>query len=438
MANKQFNKGLLDFLRQSPSPFHAVQTLSGMLDKAGFTRLDEADSWSLARQTGYYVVRNDSSIVAFKTGNKDLITSGVRIAGAHTDSPCLKIKPNPEVRKLGYVQLGVEVYGGALFNPWFDRDLSIAGRIHFRDEQGNIASALIDFGEPVAFIPSLAIHLDRTANEGRPVNAQKELPPLLLQCADAAAADKFSFDDLILAQLRKVPAGKNAASVLSHELFLYDTQPPAMVGLEQQFIASARLDNLLSCYASLQALLDSDDEQASVLVCNDHEEVGSASTSGAQGPFLRKVLERWIAGTDQATDAMDRVIHNSMLFSIDNAHGVHPNYMDKHDDQHRPILNRGPVIKINANQRYASNSASIALFKALCEQHKVPYQSFVMRSDMACGSTIGPITATELGVTTLDIGVPTFGMHSCRELAGADDAADLTRLVTAFYSRHST
>lgn len=435
MANKRFNKGLLEFLQRSPTPFHAVLALSAMLDKAGFKRLDEADSWSVSKKSSYYVVRNDSSIVAFRTGNADLTKTGVRIAGAHTDSPCLKIKPNPEVRKLGYVQLGVEVYGGALFNPWFDRDLSIAGRVHFRDKQGAIASALIDLREPVAFIPSLAIHLDRTANEGRAVNAQKELPPLLLQCADVEAADKFCFDDLILDQVRKQPAGKHAASVLSHELFLYDTQAPALVGLEQQFIASARLDNLLSCYASLQALLDCDEEQASVLVCNDHEEVGSASTSGAQGPFLRKVLERWIAGIDKAGDAMDRVIHNSMLFSIDNAHGVHPNYMDKHDDQHRPILNRGPVIKINANQRYASNSASIALFKALCDQHKVPFQSFVMRSDMACGSTIGPITATELGVTTLDIGVPTFGMHSCRELAGADDAADLTRLVTAFYNR---
>ena len=435
MSNRRFNKGLLNFLQQSPTPFHAVETMVAMLDEAGFLRLDEADSWKLEKGQAYYVCRNDSSIVAFKTGKQDITRHGVRITGAHTDSPGLKIKPNPELRRQGYLQLGVEVYGGALLQPWFDRDLSIAGRVHFQSSKGQLDSCLLDLKAPVAVIPSLAIHLDRNVNEGRPCNAQKELPPIMLQFPDSEAAGKFSFENFLLETIKDQGSAPEAEAVLSHELFLYDTQPPAMVGLDEQFIASARLDNLLSCYLSCRALIDSDGEQASVLVCNDHEEVGSASTSGAQGPFLRKVLKRWAAAMHKAPDALDRAIHHSLLFSIDNAHGVHPNYLEKHDDQHRPLLNAGPVIKINANQRYASNSESIALFKALCAKEKVACQSFVMRSDMACGSTIGPITATELGVTTLDIGVPTFAMHSIRELAGADDAAELARVVTAFYNR---
>lgn len=435
MRKSQFNKGLLKFLQQSPTPFHAVSSMTAMLDKAGFVRLDEADSWKLEKGRAYYVCRNDSSLVAFKTGKQDLTRHGVRITGAHTDSPGLKIKPNPEIRRQGYLQLGVEVYGGALFRPWFDRDLSIAGRVHFQTRSGDLDSCLLDLQAPVAVIPSLAIHLDREVNEGRACNAQKELPPILLQFDNPEAGAAFSFERFLLEKIKADHKGQYAESVLSHELFLYDTQPPAMVGLDEQFIASARLDNLLSCYLCCQALIASEDTEASVLVCNDHEEVGSASTSGAQGPFLRKVLKRWVAAQHKAPDALDRMIHNSMLFSIDNAHGVHPNYPEKHDDQHRPLLNAGPVIKINANQRYASNSESIALFKALCAREKVACQSFVMRSDMACGSTIGPLTATELGVTTLDIGVPTFAMHSIRELAGANDAAELTRVVTAFYNR---
>ena len=432
MSSKRFNQGLLKFLQQSPTPFHAVSSLSAMLDKAGFQVLDESQSWQLKQGGCYYVIRNDSALIAFKTGGKDIATGGMRMTGAHTDSPCLKIKPNPEVRKHGYLQLGVEVYGGALLHPWFDRDLSIAGRVHFQDNKGKISSTLVDFDKPVAFIPSLAIHLDRGVNEGRAVNAQKELPPLLAQLP---GEQNLGFDDLLIEQLQQTSAGKHASKVLSHEMFLYDTQAPALVGLREQFIASARLDNLLSCFLSCRALIEADEQHASVLVCNDHEEVGSASTSGAQGPFLKKVLERWVSGGSKASDTLERALHNSTMLSIDNAHGVHPNFAEKHDDQHRPLLNAGPVIKINANQRYASNSQSIALFKALCEVQKVPNQSFVMRSDMACGSTIGPITATELGVNTLDVGVPTFAMHSIRELAGADDAVALHKVVKAFYDR---
>jgi aspartyl aminopeptidase len=432
MTHADFNGDLLDFLQQSPTPFHAVANLAARFEQAGYLRLNESEHWTLAANSGYYVLRNDSAFIAFHTGSANLLEHGIRLAGTHTDSPCLKLKPSPVLCRQRYVQLGVEVYGGALLHPWFDRDLSLAGRVTYQTNDKRVSSALIDLKEPIAFIPSLAIHLDREVNEGRPVNRQQELPPVILQVKEGA---QFDFEQFLLDLLRSQSGHADATRILSHELLLYDTQPPALVGLERQFIASARLDNLLSCYTAASGLLQGAGAHASVLVCNDHEEVGSASTSGAQGPFLRSVLERLVASTSSEQDAFDRVIHHSLMLSIDNAHGVHPNYIDKHDEQHRPLLNGGPVIKVNANQRYASNSESIARFKAVCESAQVPHQAFVMRSDLACGSTIGPLTATELGITTVDIGLATFGMHSIRELAGANDPELMSRVVTAFYAR---
>ena len=432
MSVASFNGELLQFLQQSPTPFHAVNNLAQKLTGSGFIQLHENDHWNLKAKQRYFVVRNNSALIAFKTGQGDPVEQGFRIAGAHTDSPCLKIKPTPEIRKQSYLQLGVEVYGGALLHPWFDRDLSIAGRVDFQTKKGDLRTSLINFEAPIAFIPSLAIHLNRAANDGHKINKQKELPPIVLQIADK---EKFSFDDLLLKTLRKDSANRTADTILAHELFLYDTQKPALIGLKQDFIASARLDNLLSCFLACQALIKSNSRSASVLVCNDQEEVGSASTTGDQGPILKTVIERIVYNSAGERDSMERAIHNSSLWSIDNAHGIHPNYSDKHDDKHSPNLNGGPVIKINANQRYASNSQSIALFKSVCNKCKVPYQSFVMRSDMACGSTIGPITAAGIGINTVDLGIASFGMHSIRELAGVNDADSLAKIVTAFYNR---
>lgn len=405
------------------------------LQEAGFQGLDSADSWSLDENARYFVSRNDSALIAFKTGAGDLAQTGFRVAGAHTDSPCLKVKPHADVSSQGYAQLGVEVYGGALLHPWFDRDLSLAGRVNYQREDGEIESVLIDLRDPIAFIPSLAIHLDRTANEGRLINKQKELPPILLQLD---ADEKFNLEDFLLAHLKDALGLKRAESILSHELLLYDAQPPAVVGLRGQFICSARLDNLLSCFLALEALIDSADGEASVLVCNDHEEVGSVSASGAEGPFLKSVLQRMLeaqANGDSGETRFDRAIQNSVLLSVDNAHGVHPNFADRHDSEHTPKLNAGPVIKINANQRYASTSQSIALVKAICKRVGVDHQSFVMRSDMACGSTIGPITSASLGISTVDIGIASFAMHSIRESAGVLDVESMGTLIRAFYDR---
>ena len=349
------------------------------------------------------------------------------MVGAHTDSPCLMVKPNPEKNCQGYFQLGVEVYGGVLLNPWFDRDLSLAGRLSYLCENGSLRSALIDYREAIATIPSLAIHQDREANKSRSINPQKHIPPVLCQIGKGEQVDCRA---LLKQRLLEEQPDCNVRDVLDYELCFYDTQAPAMVGLRRDFLASARLDNLLSCFVGLRALLESDGNESSLLVCNDHEEVGSLSASGAQGPLLRTVLSR-IAGD---ADAYAALADRSMMISADNAHGVPPNYADRHDENHGPLLNGGPVIKTNANQRYASNSETSGLFRLLAAREQVPVQSFVVRTDMACGSTIGPITAGETGIRTLDIGVATFGMHSIRELAGAADPWDLFRVLRRYFN----
>ncbi|SFR37631.1 aspartyl aminopeptidase [Marinobacter gudaonensis] len=425
MEHAEFNKDLLRFLNASPTPWHAVDTMKKRLDAAGFQALDEREDWSLAARQGYYVIRNGSSIIAFRTGSRDVATSGVRMVGAHTDSPCLKVKPNPELRRKGFFQVGVEVYGGVLLNPWFDRDLSLAGRVTVLDEDGQVRDTLVDFRKPIAFIPSLAIHLDREANSNRTVNAQTDLPPVVMQVSES---DTTRFVDLLSAQI-KAESGLAVRKVLGYELSFYDAREASFVGLRDEFIASARLDNLLSCYIGLQSLLQTSGDEAALLVCNDHEEVGSMSAEGAQGPFLTSVLDRW-AGAGKG-----KAIARSMMVSADNAHGIHPNYMDKHDENHGPILNRGPVIKVNHNQRYATNSRSAAVYRHISDELGLPHQTFVVRSDMGCGSTIGPLTAGNLGVTTLDIGVPQFGMHSIRELIGTEDGYTLFRVLTEFMQR---
>ena len=423
MNKADFNQDLLDYLAASPTPFHAVQQMAHRLEAAGFSALSEQDSWSL-KPGRYYVTRNGSSIVAFVLGSEDLLDSGVRMVGAHTDSPCLKVKPNAGIRFKNYQKIGVEVYGGVLLNPWFDRDLSLAGRVTCSRPDGTMFNCLIDFERPIATIPSLCIHLDREANDGRSINKQQHIAPVMLQ-----SKEEMDFNALILKQAQD-QSGEELEKLLDFELCFYDTQRPALNGLSSEFIASARLDNLLSCYIGLQSLIAAGDDLTCLLVCNDHEEVGSASAVGANGPFLKSVLER----LQPANEDLHRTIARSLLISCDNAHGIHPNYADRHDSNHGPILNDGPVIKINANQRYATNSVTSGYFRAICERAEVPCQSFVNRTDLACGSTIGPITATEIGVATLDVGVPTFAMHSIRELGGAEDPWYLHQALNTFYA----
>lgn len=417
---------LLKFLGEAVTPFHAVEAMAKRLVAAGFIEVEQFEGASMSPGQGYFTSRQGSSLIAVRAG-RDAPAAGLRLVGTHTDSPNLSIKPNPVKGREGCVQLGVDVYGGALLNPWFDRDLGIAGRVTLLTSDGELVSQLFDTRRPVAVVPSLAIHLDREANTQRSVNANKDVVPLVM----LGDPKEFDFRQWLAVSLAEGDRRWEGARVLDYELSLYDTQQAGVVGIDESFVTSARLDNLLSCYAGMMALINADDCEWSALVATDHEEVGSASTIGAQGPMLMDAL------TGIAPDAVanQQLRSRSWLLSVDNAHAVHPNYVDRHDDQHTPKLGSGPVIKVNRNQRYATNSEGAARLRLVAERAGVSVQSFVMRSDLACGSTIGPITAAETGIATTDIGVPTLGMHSVRELACVADIPQVISLIEAFYRR---
>ena len=417
---------LMAFLKEAVTPFHAVSAMESRLTAAGFREVTQFDGQDMEPGQGYFLTRQGSSLVALRTGEGSP-KEGLRLVGAHTDSPNLSIKPNPVKGRDGCVQLGVDVYGGALLNPWFDRDLAMAGRVTVLTADECLESVLFDSMRPVAIVPSLAIHLDREANNQRTVNPQKDVVPVVM-LGDPAA---FDLKKWLVEQLAERDPRWQGSRVMDYELSLYDTQAPGLVGIDNALIASARLDNLLSCFAGLSALIDADDAQWSMLVATDHEEVGSASTVGAQGPMLMDALSGLVSKAQQNS----RLRLQSWMLSVDNAHAVHPNYADRHDEQHGPKLGQGPVIKVNRNQRYATNADGAARLRLLAERAGVDIQSFVMRADLACGSTIGPITATETGIPTTDLGVPTLAMHSIRELASAADLPQLTALLRAFYRR---
>ncbi|GAB3345873.1 MULTISPECIES: M18 family aminopeptidase [Chromohalobacter] len=428
MAHAPTLDRLLHFLERSPTPWHAVDNMARRLEQAGYRRLEETETWQLAPGERFYVTRNDSSLIAMQVPEEGL--GGLRMIGAHTDSPGLRLKPQPVVTGNDWLQLSVEVYGGALLAPWFDRDLGLAGRVHVRREDGRLQGVLLHVDRPVAIIPSLAIHLDREANNGRALNAQTQMLPVMLQGGSEPDLEKW------LKRWLYEQHGLENIQLMDYELALYDMQRPSRVGVEGELIASARLDNLLSCFMGIEALLASDGQQGAVFVANDHEEVGSASASGAQGPFLGDVLRRVHAQLGEGgEEGWVRLIQGSRMISCDNAHALHPNFPEKHDANHGPTINGGPVIKVNANQRYATNSATAAMFRDICREAGAPVQTFVTRADMGCGSTIGPITSTELGVPTLDVGVPQWGMHSIRETAGSRDADYLIRALTAYVNR---
>ncbi len=407
MTKQDFNDALLGFLDASPTPFHAVFNMAGMLENAGFIRLDERENFELVVGQSYYIVRGECSLIAFNyDGGFEYI-----VVGAHTDSPNLRIKPNAQMQSEGIAQLAVEPYGGVLLNPWFDRDLSIAGRVSYKSYDKTLKSTLINMQKAVGIIPSLAIHLDRDANTSKTINEQNHLPPIVATCKE------FSLKD----ELKKMI--EDCEEVLAYDLSLYDTQKASYVGFDDDFIASARLDNLLSCYAALITICST--QKPMMIVCSDHEEVGSVSASGAGGSFLESVIERIFVSAEEKA----RFARSSLLISADNAHARHPNYADKHEPLHAPKLNGGVVVKVNSNQRYASNSQTIARFLDAAQRADMPTQMFVTRSDMGCGSTIGPMTAAKIGIDTVDVGVPTFAMHSIRESAGRDDAYGLYKIL---------
>ncbi|PIE69261.1 MAG: M18 family aminopeptidase [Deltaproteobacteria bacterium] len=421
MTTDTYIEDLLTFLTRSSSPFHAVYTAAKMLEQAQFTRVEETADWRDLQPGKYYTTRSDSSLIAFTFSEKP---AALRMAGAHTDSPCLKLKPNAEISRQGCTQLGVEVYGGALLGPWFDRDLSLAGRVCWLDTADRLHTSLVDFKRPIAVIPSLAIHLDREVNTNRSINKQTDLIPILLGNEQEGHQ---GFRASLKEQLHKNTS--DIQELLDVDLFFYDVQGPARIGLADDLITGARLDNLVSCHALLTAMASGISENA-MIVLNDHEEVGSVSTTGAQGPFLQAVLERLFPDVEHRNQLLSR----SLLLSVDNAHAVHPNFADRHDSLCLPRLNKGPVIKHNANQRYATNALTSSIFRTLCHRVHVPVQEFVMRNDLACGSTIGPLTAAGIGVATVDVGIPSWAMHSIRETMGVLDCWYMHLVLREFFS----
>ncbi|MBW6519865.1 MAG: M18 family aminopeptidase [Desulfoarculaceae bacterium] len=428
MQEDRFNQDFFQFLQGSPTPFHAVSFMAGKLQAAGFRQLSETDPWELEPGSSSFIIRDNGALAAFTLASKNYQDEGFRIMGAHTDSPSLQIKPLAGKVSHSYFQLGAEVYGGPLLAPWFDRDLSIAGRVVCMTTEGFLATLPVDFKRPVAIIPNLAIHLDREANNGRTINRQKELVPIFAQ---TERNDSLNFSSILADQLTKEHPDKKIKTIIGFDLFFYDCQPPSFLGLSNEFISAGRLDNLLSCFVGFTAMTEARMDNNRLLICNNHEEIGSLTAAGAKGSFLRSILEHLLP--DPVT--RNRALLNSLLLSMDNAHGVHPNFSDKSEPEHLPLLNHGPVIKTNANQSYATTSLSAAIFKTIAAEAGVPTQDFVMRSDMACGSTIGPHTAATLGIPTVDIGAPTLAMHSIRELTGSRDPFLLYQTINRFVSR---
>ncbi len=431
---------LTSFIDQSPTPFHVVSYMEGSLKDRDFESLEEGDLWALRAGGKGIVTRNDSTLAAFIIGSKPVAESGFRIIAVHTDSPNLRLKPKAVHDKLGYAQLAVEPYGGLILASWLNRDLSIAGRVVVRRSNGSYYSKLIKVERPVLSIPQLAIHLDRDVNEkGLVLNKQTHLSPIfaLLKNGEDSAA---SLLNLLKYELRYVFI--EGDEIVESDLSLYDTQGSSISGLNHEFIYAPRLDNLSSCHAAFSALKETHNpESTCIVVCYDNEEVGSQTAQGAASPFLKDLLHRILNSISVAkwistfgAQSYNRAVANSFCISADVAHAVHPNYADRHDSNHMPVIGKGPVIKSNANQRYASDGVSMAFFKELCRLAEVPYQNFVNRSDLACGSTIGPITAAEIGIRTVDVGNPILSMHSAREQAGVADHVAMIEVMKKFFS----
>lgn len=425
---------LLDFIDASPTPWHAVAETSRRLDAAGYRKLDPTETWTLSAGDKVYVTRAGSSLVAFQLGAEPLTKTGFRLVGAHTDSPNLRLKTAPAYVKHGYAQLGVEVYGGALWHTWLDRDLSLAGRVVVAGENGKTVSHLVDFGRrSLLRIPNIAIHLNRTVNsEGLKLNAQEHLAPTWA----LESSGEVELEALVSAQLAKAGVQVDAKDVLAWDLCLYDVQPSTQSGLNGEFIHAPRLDNLGSSHAGVSALLDDKARSSTCgVVLYDHEEIGSKSAQGAASSFLRDTLERVAAAVGVTErEAYLRALNASFVISADMAHAIHPNYPDRHEPRHAPVLGKGPVIKTNANQSYATDSETAAYFVTLCREAGVVPQQFVTRTDMPCGSTIGPITAGELGVRTIDIGNPMLSMHSIREMAATADVERMVAVLRRFFA----
>lgn len=422
---------LMDFIYNSPSAFHAVDTIKNELSKENYIELHEGEKWNLEHNKSYYVTRNGSALIAFKTGSKSPQEAGFKLIGAHTDSPSFRIKPNPEMVSEGrYVKLNTEVYGGPILSTWMDRPLGIAGRITLKGD--NILfpeSRLINIAKPIVIIPNLAIHMNREVNKGVELNKQVDTLPLITLVNETLEENDYLIK--LLAEELKV----EAREIIDFDLFLYEFEKGCFVGLNEEFISSSRLDDLSMVHAGIKALLNSKTVDATnVMVCFDNEEIGSATKQGADSQLLSNILERIVLSFGGNREDYFRALSKSFMISADLAHAVHPNRGEKHDPKNRPLINKGPVIKISANQKYTSDSDSSSVYELICKKAGVPVQKFVNRSDMLGGSTIGPISSTHLDIRSVDMGSPIFAMHSIRELGGVMDHYYVTKSFEEFYN----
>ncbi|MEV6016460.1 M18 family aminopeptidase [Streptomyces sp. NPDC051997] len=426
-APTRFDRGhtddLMSFLAASPTPYHAVATAAERLEKAGFRQVAETDAWE-GTSGGKYVLRGGAIIAWYVPKGAEAHTP-FRIIGAHTDSPNLRVKPLPDTGAHGWRQVAVEIYGGPLLNSWLDRDLGLAGRLSLRDG----STRLVNVDRPLLRVPQLAIHLDRSVtSDGLKLDKQRHLQPVW-GLGDTREGDLISF----LEEESGLPAGE----VTGWDLMTHSVERPAYLGRDNELLAGPRMDNLLSVHAATAALAavaaaDSGLSYIPVLAAFDHEENGSQSDTGADGPLLGSVLERSVFARGGSYEDRARAFAGTVCLSCDTGHAVHPNYAERHDPTHHPRANSGPILKVNVNNRYATDGSGRSVFAAACEKAGVPFQSFVSNNAMPCGTTIGPITAARHGIRTVDIGVAILSMHSARELCGADDPHLLTNALVAF------
>lgn len=417
-------QALCRFIDDAPSPFHVAANAASMLESAGFE-----DRSATAAVSGKFFTVKDGAIVAWVVPEGAAPTTPFRVVGAHTDSPNFHLKPMPEADAHGYRRLGVETYGGVLLNSWLDRDLSVSGRVAVRTggDPAGVETVLVKVDRPILRIPQLAIHLDREiSTKGLLLNKQRHMAPIY-GLSPTESADIF---DVVAAS-----AGIAKSEIIGSELMLHDTAPSQLIGADEEFISAARLDNQLSCHAALTAISGVEPgETVAVVALFDHEEVGSVSATGAATTMLPRLLAGISATLGATSDEHDQALAQSLFVSSDNSHGTHPNYADRHEPQHHIALNGGPALKHNANQRYTTTARSEGMFRLAAERAGVTTQSFVSRSDLPCGSTIGPTVSSLLGMTALDVGCPQLAMHSCRELAGTNDPWDLTLLLAELMS----
>lgn len=422
---------LIDFIYESPTAFHAVETVKNILDRNGFSEIKETEKWNLKAEGKYYVIKNNSAIAAFVMGRESTVTNGFKIVGAHTDSPTFRIKPHAEMTSEGsYLKLNTEVYGGPILNTWMDRPLSIAGRVILKSNDSLKPNCrLLNIKKPILIIPNIAIHMNREANKGFEINAQKHTLPLV-----GMINDKLSKEDFLLRTIAS-ELKIDISEILDFDLFLYEFEKGCIMGINDEFISSGRLDDLAMVHAGLEGLINSQPSSATnILVCFDNEEIGSTTKQGADSIFLSSILERIVEKDEIGKEAYFRALANSFIISSDLAHAVHPNWEEKADPTNRPVINKGPAIKISANFSYTTDAYSSAIYEGICKEESIPIQKFANKSDSRGGSTIGPISWSHVNIPSVDIGTPVLAMHSIRELGGVDDHYYITKSFKRFYS----